>query len=177
MTTQQPEALRLAETKLQNAEESLEHLKSQQDWLRRYNELKISLNQENARLYELKKQQSSMADDIRALERYQTFETIQSDFLRMKYLEQASAENKRNRSVLAREQEEALHKWEDQQKLQQQMTELREQAQSHLYQSMDQIAMGHRVTGALEALQDNLVHLNDTISVLAQDQKKTSQAH
>lgn len=169
------EALRLAETKLQNAEESLEHLKGQQDWLRRYNELKIALNQENTRLYELKKQQSSMAEDIRALDRYQTFETIQSDFLRMKYLEQASAENKRNRSALDREQEEALHKWEDQQKLQQQMTELREQAQSHLYQSMDQIAMGHRVTGALEALQDNLVHLNDAISVLTQDQKKTSQ--
>ena len=52
------EALRLAETKLQNAEESLEHLKRQQDWLRRYNELKLALNQENARLYDLKKQQS-----------------------------------------------------------------------------------------------------------------------
>lgn len=169
------EALRLAETKLQNAEESLEHLKRQQDWLRRYNELKLALNQENARLYELKKQQSSMAEDIRALDRYQTFETIQSDFLRMKYLEQAAAENKRNRSVLDREQDEAMHKWEDQQKLQQQMTELREQAQNHLYQSMDQIAMGHRVTGALEILHDNLVHLDDTISALTQDQKKTSQ--
>ena len=169
------EALRLAETKLQNAEESLEHLKRQQDWLRRYNELKLALNQENARLYDLKKQQSSMAEDIRALDRYQTFETIQSDFLRMKYLEQAAAENKRNRSVLDREQDEAMHKWEDQQKLQQQMTELREQAQNHLYQSMDQIAMGHRVTGALEILHDNLVHLDDTISALTQDQKKTSQ--
>ena len=49
------DAKRLAETKLQGLEESLERLKAQQQWLRRFNETNMILEREKKRLFELGK--------------------------------------------------------------------------------------------------------------------------
>ena len=77
------ETKRLAETKLSNLEESLAQLRKQQEWLRRYNKLRLELKQEKANLFELNKRQASMAEDIRQLERFEMFESIQGSFQRL----------------------------------------------------------------------------------------------
>ena len=86
------EMKRLAETKLNNIEENLELLRKQQVFLRRYNKLKMDLKQEKARLFELNKQQASMANDIRQLERYEMFEAIQGTFQRVAILEKLKSQ-------------------------------------------------------------------------------------
>ena len=169
------EQLRLAETKLQNTEESLEHLRQQQDWLRRYNELKVALDQENAHLYELNKQQASMSEQMSQLERFETFESIQSDFLRMQYMEQVTAENKRNRSTLDREVEDMLRRWEEQQKVMQQASEALETAQRQIYEQMDNIYQGYRIGGIVETLQAEVKHLDESMADLRLEQSKVLQ--
>ena len=169
------EQLRLAETKLQNTEESLEHLRQQQDWLRRYNELKVALDQENAHLYELNKQQASMSEQMSQLERFETFESIQSDFLRMQYMEQVTAENKRNRSTLDREVEDMQRRWEEQQKVMQQASEALETAQRQIYEQMDNIYQGYRIGGIVETLQAEVKHLDESMADLRLEQSKVLQ--
>ena len=91
----------MAETKLANVEESLDRLRRQQEWLRRYNEVQLTLGQEKVRLYELNKQMSSLIDDENALRRFESFEAVQPTFLRMRLLERAAAQNRRNRQSLS----------------------------------------------------------------------------
>ena len=115
------EMKRLAETKLKNIEENLELLRKQQVFLRRYNKLKMDLKQEKARLFELNKQQASMANDIRQLERYEMFEAIQGTFQRVAILEKLTDQNKRSLSLLKRESDDLNQSWSAQEKLQVQM--------------------------------------------------------
>ena len=96
------EMKRLAETKLSNLEDRLELLRKQQEWLRRYNELKIELQHEKTKLFELNKLQASMIEDIRQLGRYEMFESIQGTFQRITVLEKLVDQNKRNLSLLER---------------------------------------------------------------------------
>ena len=157
------DAMRLAETKLANVEESLERLRKQQDWLRRYNEANLALVHEKTRFYEYNKLLSGMFEEDQALSRFETFETIQGAFLRMQILERAVAEAKRGQSLLERENETLLHKWEEQQKLQQQMSEARVAAEQQLFLSSDQIFYGMKLEGNVEELQSEMAYLESCI--------------
>ena len=64
------DAKRLAETKLQGLEDNLRRLQAQQQWLRRYNQITITLEHEKKRLFELGKQKAVLAKEAAMLERY-----------------------------------------------------------------------------------------------------------
>ncbi len=67
------DAKRLAETKLQGLEDNLRRLQAQQQWLRRYNQITITLEHEKKRLFELGKQKAVLAKEAAMLERGNQF--------------------------------------------------------------------------------------------------------
>ena len=145
------EMKRLAETKLSNIEGNLEQLRKQQIFLRRYNKLKLDLKQEKARLFELNKQQASMADDIRQLERYQMCEAIQGTFQRVNILEKLTSENNRSLSILRREGDELNQSWSRQEKLQAQMQSQRRSAEERHHVTLDNIFHALTLQGFTQA--------------------------
>ena len=154
------EMKRLAETKLSNIEESLEQLRKQQEWLRRYNKLKLELKQEKANLFELNKQQASMSEDIRQLERFELFERIQGTFQRMSILEDLTNENTRSLSILKRESDELAQAWNGQEKLQAQMGIQRKNAEDRHYSVLDNIFHSFILQGNIQACEEEKENLN-----------------
>lgn len=153
------ETKRLAETKLSNIEESLAQLRKQQEWLRRYNKLKLELKQEKANLFELNKQKASMAEDIRQLERFEMFESIQGTFQRLGILEKLTDQNKRSLSLLERESDEVRQAWTRQEKLQSQMENQRKSAEERLYNIHDQIFHAFTLLGSNQAYEEEIGNL------------------
>lgn len=163
------ERKRLAETKLNNIEESLVQLRKQQDWLRRYNKLKLELKHEKANLFELNKLQASMANDIRQLERFEMFESIQGAFQRRAVLEKLTDQNKRSLSILEHESDEIRQAWNKQEKLQTQMENQRKSAEERLYNIHDQIFHAFTLQGSNQAYKEEIDNLAE-FSVKAQQQ-------
>ncbi len=163
------EMKRLAETKLNNIEESMEQLRKQQDWLRRYNKLKLELKHEKAHLFELNKLQASMANDIRQLERFEMFESIQGAFQRRDVLEKLTAQNKRSLSILEHESDEIRQAWNKQEKLQTQMENQRKSAEERLYNIHDLIFHAFTLLGSNQAYEEEIDNLAE-FSVKAQEQ-------
>lgn len=153
------ETKRLAETKLSNIEESLAQLRKQQEWLRRYNKLKLELKQEKVNLFELNKQKASMAEDIRQLERFEMFESIQGTFQRLGILEKLTDQNKRSLSLLERESDEIRQAWTRQEKLQSQMENQRKSAEERLYNIHDQIFHAFTLLGSNQAYEEEIGNL------------------
>lgn len=153
------ETKRLAETKLSNIEESLAQLRKQQEWLRRYNKLKLELKQEKVNLFELNKQKTSMAEDIRQLERFEMFESIQGTFQRLGILEKLTDQNKRSLSLLERESDEVRQAWTRQEKLQSQMENQRKSAEERLYNIHDQIFHAFTLLGSNQAYEEEIGNL------------------
>lgn len=147
------ETKRLAETKLQNLEDSMKQLQKQQEWLRRHNELNLALKQEKARLFELNKQLSSMSEDIRQLERYEAFESIAGNFQRLTILERQTADNKRNISQMEHEAEVLQSQWDEQEKRQHQAMDQRKAAGENLLTMHENIFAGLEINGANEVLE------------------------
>lgn len=153
------ETKRLAETKLSNIEDSLAQLRKQQEWLRRYNKLKLELKQEKVNLFELNKQKASMAEDIRQLERFEMFESIQGTFQRLGILEKLTDQNKRSLSLLERESDEVRQAWTRQEKLQSQMENQRKSAEERLYNIHDQIFHAFTLLGSNQAYEEEIGNL------------------
>ena len=177
------EMKRLAETKLSNIEDRLEHLRKQQEWLRRYNKLKMELEQEKARLFELNKMQSSMMEDVRQLERYEMFESIQSTYQRMTVLEDLAAKNKRNLSVLERDSEDLRQSWNEQEKQQSQTESVCRSAEKKFYDIHDDIFLALQLYGSSQAYEEDITYLNELsekacqqANVLENNIAETSQA-
>ena len=154
------EMKRLAETKLNNIEENLGQLRKQQVFLRRYNKLKIDLKQEKARLFELNKLQSSMADEIRQLERYEMFEAIQGTFQRVTILEKLTDQNNRSLSNLKRESDELNQSWNGQEKLQTQMKSQRKSAEEKNHALQDSIFHAFTLQGYSQACEEEINNLS-----------------
>ncbi|MCR4592316.1 MAG: hypothetical protein K5672_04095 [Bacteroidaceae bacterium] len=176
------ETKRLAETKLSNLEESLAQLRKQQEWLRRYNKLRLELKQEKANLFELNKRQASMAEDIRQLERFEMFESIQGTFLRLSILETLTDQNKRSLNILERESDDLNQAWNGQEKLQAQMENQLKSAEEKLYNIHDQIFHAFTLQGANQAHQEELVNLAELsektqqqVTILANNTSETEQ--
>lgn len=74
------ETLRLNDTKLKNIETSLDKIRQQQEWYRKFLSLSQSLEKEKGELYRLNKQYASMQRMIQELERFETFESHQGSF-------------------------------------------------------------------------------------------------
>lgn len=154
------ESKRLAETKLSHIEDSLRQLHKQQEWLRRYNQLQLELKQEKTNLFEANKQQASMAEDIRQLERFEMFESIQGTFQRMSILEKLTDQNKRSMSLLERESDELRQAWSRQEKEQAQAESLLKSAEEKLYNIHDQIFHAFLLQGANQALEEEINNLS-----------------
>ena len=163
------ETKRLAETKLSNIEESLERLRKQQEWLRRYNKLQLELKQEKANLYELNKTQASISKDISQLERFEMFEGIQGTFQRLTILEKLTDGNKRSMSKLERDSDELREEWNRQEKLQVQVENQRKSTEERLYNIHDQIFHAFTLQGANQAYQEEIDNLGQ-LSEKAQQQ-------
>ena len=94
------EALRLEKTKLEDIEKSLRHIRESQEWIRRFDEKKRELAKHQERLYEVNKELAARIEDTQALERFETFETVQELFQRMSLLQFFSQQNKESLSQL-----------------------------------------------------------------------------
>lgn len=169
------EAKRLAETKLKNTEESLRRLREQQELLRRYNETNVALEQEKNHLYETSKLYSSLSESRQALERFETFETIQRNFLEMQILEQATAENKRSQSILDHEMESTHRIWEEQQKVMQQASDKREQQEEQLHRTRDAMAAASEARGSIDTLLIEQKNTEEQLQNMSLDLDKTQQ--
>jgi chromosome segregation ATPase len=153
------ETKRLAETKLSNIEESLQQLRKQQEWLRRYNRLKMELKQEKTNLFELNKQQASMAEDIRQLERFEMCESIQGAFQRLSILKKLSNQNNKSLSLLERESDDLRQAWSRQEKLVTQMENQLKNAEERLYNIHDQIFHACTLQGSNQAFEEEIGNL------------------
>lgn len=148
------EAKRLAETKMGIMEESVRQLREQQEWLRRYTDLSMQLKEEKACLFKLYKEQSTHVQEEKELLRYESFECVQGNFLRMLTLGRLAADNRRNQSELDRKVDELQHKWEEQHKQVKMCGAELEAASKRLYEAQDVIAQVHHTTGQLAILDD-----------------------
>lgn len=153
------ETKRLAETKRSNIEESLEQLRKQQVWLHRYNKLKLELKQEKNNLFELNKQQASMAEDIRQLERFEMFESIQGTFQRLSVLESLTDQNKRSLSILESESDDLRQAWSRQEKQQTQAENLHKNAEEKLYNIQDPVFHALTLLGFNQAYEEEIGNL------------------
>lgn len=169
------EARRLAETKLKNTEDSLRRLREQQELLRRYNEINVALEQEKIHLYEVNKRYASLSESRQALERFETFESIQRNFLEMQILEQATAENKRSQSELDREMDKVHRIWEDQQKLQQQVVDKRKEQDELLHRMRDAMVAASEAKGAMDTLLEEQKDAEKQLQMVLLDQEKADQ--
>ena len=94
------DTLRLAQSKLENLEESIKRLRSLQDKLYRHQELDTELEINSKELFILNKEFASMSDEATEMERFETFESIMAPFLRMQMLETEAEENRRTGNEL-----------------------------------------------------------------------------
>ena len=144
------ETLRLAETKLQNIEDNLKRLQQQREWLRRHCELKMQLTQEKTRLQELNKSMASMAEDAKMLERYETFESVESTFLRMSILEKMRRDNTDRRGEMEHEEKALQKKYDEQEKVETKATEDHQMAFDHFIATHPNLFNVIRTEGAIQ---------------------------
>lgn len=93
------DSLRLLETKRRNSIETLKKLHQLYQRLLRHHELDIELDEHNSRLFALTKKFATMQKEAEEMERFETFESIITPFLRMKMLENEAEENRRAGNV------------------------------------------------------------------------------
>lgn len=155
------EALRLAETKLDNIEKSLQRLHDQQEWVRRFQELTHDLTEHRNRMYQVNKQLSAIANEERELARYEAFETIQGNYERLRLLERQARENKDAQSLFSREKEEAQRQATEQQKLWAQAQDELMESQKRMSIVLDQTDSVHRMQGANSILEIDLKEMED----------------
>jgi DNA repair exonuclease SbcCD ATPase subunit len=94
------DTLRLAHSKLENLEEGIKRLRSLQDKLYRHQELDTELDINSKELFILNKESASLSDEATEMDRFETFESIMSPFLRMQMLEAEAEENRRTGNEL-----------------------------------------------------------------------------
>ena len=155
------DAKRLAETKLQGLEDNLRRLQAQQQWLRRYNQITITLEHEKKRLFELGKQKAVLAKEAAMLERYDLFEGIHGIYQKLSVLKEQIGQDKRGLSLLEREADENRQKMTEQEKREQQAREQLALAQVNLRDSFDHVYSASHLTGSNEAYDAEISFLLD----------------
>ncbi|MBR2379880.1 MAG: hypothetical protein IKA86_02635, partial [Paraprevotella sp.] len=82
------EAIRLQQTKLTNVNQTLSGLQAQKEWLHKFKELKSLLEKYKQTYFEKNKKYNERLQDIKELERFETFEEIQNNYQRIKAKEE-----------------------------------------------------------------------------------------
>ena len=81
------ESMRLYKTKLANVAQTLDGLRAQKEWYHRNKELQSILEKYRQDFFERNKEYNARLKDIHELERFETFETVQGNYQRIKALE------------------------------------------------------------------------------------------
>ena len=97
------EARRLSQTKLDNVEEAITRVRQQQERLRRFLAVNADFEKQRQRLYGINKHQSSILNDQRQLERFETFEAINGIFQRIVTLTKTVEDARQRQSELSLE--------------------------------------------------------------------------
>lgn len=142
------DAQRLAETKLRNIETSLQRLHDQKSWVFSFNEKQHELTEHRNRLFEANKRIATLSNDEKALQRFETFESVQGLFQRMQVMEQLSHRNKQEQSNLARDMEKVGQQASDSQKRLQQLTDNRNEAIKQMAVAREKMEECNRILGA-----------------------------
>ncbi len=163
------EARRLCATKLAGTEQSIEHIREQQEWLRHFTKLNSQLEEARACLFEANKRMAVAQSSASELERFETFEAVQGRLQRILTLERALQDNKSLQTRLQEEQAEAQKRDADAQKELEQERERRTEAEKRLTLMQDTLAEGHRIGGALGILDINRTRMEAHLSTLQQE--------
>lgn len=146
------DAKRLAESKLHIIESNLQRIHDQQEWLHRFNERRHELTEHKSRLYEMNKKLTGMANEEHNLNRFETFETVQGIFQRMRLLEQISRECKEKMSIVERGIEEAKNDATEQRKQLKQLTNEHTEAIKQIERIHSQVDRANQILGARTVL-------------------------
>ncbi|MCR5435309.1 MAG: hypothetical protein K6F20_13075 [Bacteroidaceae bacterium] len=165
------EAKRLAEAKLRNTEEALESLRTQQEWIRRYNEVVMALDLEKQRLNGLTKQMASLAEESYALKRYEAFESVQGTFQRLQILEKLKEQNANWTAESEREYAAIQDRWDGQQIKQKEASALSAGAEERLYHTIADAIKGSWTDGTIDALREEAERLTKAMEKLRQQEE------
>ncbi len=165
------EAKRLAEAKLVNTEDSLERLRNQQEWLRRYREVEIAQSLEKERLNSLNKQFTALASESQELKRYELLEEIQGTFQRIQVLEEFLDTNKQIAGKTEKEAEQMETRWNEQLHLKQKTAEQSRASEERLYHVLDKVVKGSLLDGAIDMLRNEKNELRQREGRLTLQQK------
>lgn len=165
------EAKRLAEAKLRNTEEALESLRTQQEWIRRYNEVVMALDLEKQRLNGLTKQMASLAEESYALKRYEAFESVQGTFQRLQILEKLKEQNANWTAESERDYATIQDRWDGQQIKQKEASALSAGAEERLYHTIADAIKGSWTDGTIDALREEAERLTKAVEKLRQQEE------
>lgn len=155
------ESLRLNDTKLKNIETALDKIRQQQEWYRKFLSLSHSLEKEKDELYRLNKQYASMQQNVKKLERFETFESRQGSFQKIQLI-----------GVLRNELKNYIQdKHQEKEKTEKQYRQIKEECEQHALKRKD-------CETALRKIDDLLteVHMtNGKLQILEIDEGKESE--
>lgn len=185
-TSKLNEALRLNDTKLKNIENSLDKIRQQQEWYRKFITLSHSLEKEKNELYRLNKQYASVQKAVQDLERFETFESQQGCFQRIEFIGQLRDICKEQIHNLHQEKEKAEKQFNQTKEKYQQQTLKRKDNEAALKHIDDLLTEVYMNNGKLQILelneekenevysqwQMNIASMNKEINELKQNQEE-----
>lgn len=155
------EAKRLAATKLENVEKSIDTVRRKQDWIDRFNDIKIRLQENQTTLYEAGKQYAALRDARTELSRYESFESIQGLYNRYLTLQGELQMVRSEASVLKRQCAEAEAVATQAQARADKADKLYQDAETQLRNTMDMLSDGFKMDGTLETLEWSNAFVNE----------------
>lgn len=173
------ERIRLCQTKLTNITQALAGLQAQKEWLHKYKLLKGTLDKHKQANFESNKQYSSRLQDIRELERFENFESIQGDFQQIKVRENLLQELRQEASENTRKSETPLQEIKDTGKQKEQDNKKYQECKNNVKLMQKAVAGGYRMQAELKMHEENLKELSEykeqTEVVLAELRKRVKE--
>ena len=166
-TSKLNEALRLNDTKLKNIENSLDKIRQQQEWYRKFITLSHSLEKEKNELYRLNKQYASVQKAVQDLERFETFESQQGCFQRIEFIGQLRDICKEQIHNLHQEKEKAEKQFNQTKEKYQQQTLKRKDNEAALKHIDDLLTEVYMNNGKLQILELNEEKVLEAIHVIS----------
>ncbi|MBQ7181153.1 MAG: hypothetical protein IJR87_07670 [Bacteroidaceae bacterium] len=165
------ETKRLAEAKLRNTEETIESLRSQQEWLRQYNEVVMAIDHEKPRLSELNKQMATLAEQKAELKRYEIFESIQSTFQRLQMLEKLKELIKDKMAQAETRYADMQDRWDKQQIRQREASSQTAASEERLHHVIADATKGSWIDGTTDTLCEEAERLTKDIEQLRRQEE------
>lgn len=146
------EARRLCETKFENLEQSLERIREQLEWLRRFTKLNAQQEECRNNLVEANRKYALLMDKAQELERFEAFESVQGNFQRLFLLSQELQDNKTLQATIHKDIQALQKQHADLQKEVEQMQVQYKEQERQYFSMQDSFADGNRIKGAMSIL-------------------------